>query len=475
MRLSALLDMALPVADREITGICCDSRRVEPGTAFVCIRGTAQDGHVYAADALQKGAAVVITEQPQGLADEVTVPSTRLLWAQMCRRWFGEPAKRLRLIGVTGTNGKTTVTFLLKSVLESLGEKVGLIGTIQNMIGERVLPSGHTTPDPYDLQSMLAMMADEGCGWAVMEVSSHALSQDRVEGLLFDAAVFTNLTQDHLDYHGTMEAYMEAKKRLFSQAKQGLMNADDPWTPRMAEGLTCPVAGFSVEGAADFTATALSPRPDGTDFILSAGGMSVPVHFGIPGRFSVYNALAAAACLISLGFSAEKVAAGLSAAHGVKGRAEIVPCGRDFTVVIDYAHTPDGLQNICGTLKACCPGRLITVFGCGGDRDRTKRPKMGRIAAQLSDMLVVTSDNPRSEEPMSIIEEILAGVREEHTPYAVVENRSGAIRRALTEAKAGDTVLLAGKGHETYQVLADGVTHLDEREVVAEVLKEMAV
>ncbi len=468
MQLSALLASALPIADREITGITCDSRRVENGFAFVCIRGTAQDGHVYAADALKKGAAVVITEVPQGLADEITVPSTRPLWAQMCARWFGNPAEKLHLIGVTGTNGKTTVTWLLKAALTACGHKVGLLGTIQNMIGERVLPSGHTTPDPYELQSLLALMVAEGCSYAVMEVSSHALCQNRVDGCVFDAAVFTNLTQDHLDYHGTMEAYAAAKKRLFSQAKRAIVNADDAWAAVMTEGVAVPVVTYSAAAAADYTARRIAPRPDGVDFLLQAGDTAARIHFAIPGLFSVYNAMATAACLLSLGFPLSAVAAALEEARGVKGRAEIVEGPQGVTVIIDYAHTPDGLANICRTLKECCEGELITVFGCGGDRDRDKRPKMGRIAAQLSDRVVVTSDNPRSEDPMSIIEEILVGVREEDTPYIVEENRARAIHAALASARPGDTVLLAGKGHETYQILADGVIHLDEREIVAE-------
>lgn len=479
MRLSQLMDGvavltdAPSLAEQEIAGLTCDSRRVQPGFAFVCIRGTAQDGHRYAADALKKGAAVVITEVPQGLVNELTVSSTRRVWAQMCANWFDNPARKLHLIGVTGTNGKTTVTCLLKEALTACGQKVGLLGTIQNVIGERVLPAEHTTPDPYDLQSMLALMVAEGCTYAVMEVSSHALCQDRVEGLRYDAAVFTNLTQDHLDYHGTMEAYMQAKKRLFFQSDRAVVNADDPWEAALIEGVPCPVRTFSLEGAADLTAADIQPRPDGVDFALRTGEIVARVRFGIPGRFSVYNALAAAACMISLGFPLTTVAQALSQAQGVKGRAEIVPTERDFTVVIDYAHTPDGLENICRTLKECCAGRLVTVFGCGGDRDRGKRPQMGRVAARLSDALVVTSDNPRTEEPTAIIDEILVGVREESTPYTVVENRVKAIRYAIAHAQSGDTILLAGKGHETYQILADEVIHLDEREVVADALREL--
>lgn len=457
--------------DREIPLITCDSRRVEKDCVFVCIEGTRTDGHQYARQAEQAGAAAVIVQRDMGLRTQLLTDNTRRIWARLCANWFGHPASRLKLIGVTGTNGKTTTTTLIKSMLEYAGHKVGLIGTIQNKIGNRALPAERTTPDPFDLQSLLALMVMEGCDYCVMEVSSHALDQERVAGCECELGVFTNLTQDHLDYHGTMEAYMQAKKRLFLQADCGIFNADDPWTPRLREGLSGPQYGFSANGAADFSATEIHRAADGVAFRLNTADGAYPVRLNIPGGFSVYNALAALSCLLVLGFDPAVVTAALAAAHGVKGRAELVPCDRGFSVVIDYAHTPDGLENICRTLKECCAGRLITVFGCGGDRDRGKRPKMGRIAAQLSDLLVVTSDNPRSEEPMAIIRDILVGVQEESTPYEVVENRPQAIRRALELAAPGDTVLLAGKGHETYQVLAHGTVHLDEREVVAEALR----
>ena len=472
MLLSQLLTLPAGVPDREITAITCDSRRIVPGCAFVCIEGTARDGHDFAPAAVEGGAAAVITRRPLGLPGEVTVPDTRLEWAGMCRRWFGDPARRLRMIGVTGTNGKTTVTWLIKSALERCGYKVGLMGTIQNMIGEEILPSGHTTPDPYELQQTLARMVEAGCEFGVMEVSSHALCQDRVAGIRFEAGIFTNLTQDHLDYHGTMENYMQAKKRLFYQTDLAVMNRDDPRTPAMAAGIPCPLITFGAMGEGDYTASDPVFRPDGVEFTLGWPDGEKRIRFGIPGRFSVYNALAAAACLMGVGIPPLRAAEALEQAKGVRGRAEILPVGQPYTVVIDYAHTPDGLQNICQTLKECCPGRLITLFGCGGDRDRTKRPQMGRIAAALSDLVVVTSDNPRSESPGAIIREILAGMEGTDTPYEVVENRPAAIRRALELARPGDTVLLAGKGHETYQILAEGTIHLDEREVVAEALKE---
>ena len=443
--------------DTEINAITCDSRKAETGSMFVCISGTAVDGHNFAAAALEKGAAVILCERDLGLPRQIITPVGRTAWATLSANWFGHPADRLHLVGVTGTNGKTTTACLLKSILEAAGHTVGLIGTIQNMIGDRIVPTAHTTPDTYDLQSLFALMVAEGCEYCVMEVSSHALDQDRVGCCTFDAAVFSNLTQDHLDYHGTMENYMLAKKKLFSIAKHGIINADDAWSAQISDGLTCPISFYSAkDDRAQFVAKNICHKPDGVRFELIGADRIGRVHLHIPGQFSVYNGMAAAACAITLGIDFDTVVRALCEAVGVKGRAEIVPTNQNFTVVIDYAHTPDGLENICRTMKECCAGRLITVFGCGGDRDRTKRPKMGAIAAELSDIAVVTSDNPRSEDPTAIIERI--------------ENRVDAIHWAVQNAKEGDTVLLAGKGHETYQILSTGTIHLDEREVVADAL-----
>lgn len=457
-------------AQDTVAGITCDSRKVQAGWVFVCICGTASDGHNYAAGALEAGAAAVVVQRDLGLPRQIVVESTRHAWAIMCANWFGWPSRQLRLIGITGTNGKTTVSYLLKSVLEYCGYKTGLVGTIQNMIGDRVLPSGHTTPDPYDLQSMFSLMAAEGCTYAVMEVSSHALDQGRVDGCHFDAGVFTNLTQDHLDYHGSMENYRKAKQKLFAMCDKGILNRDDPASAYMREEASCAFTTYSVgQDDADFTARNIRKRPDGVDFELVGIGEIDRVRLPIPGDFSVYNAMAAATCALAIGLPFEKVTAALSETAGVKGRAEIVPVERDYTVVIDYAHTPDGLENICRTMKECAAGRLVVLFGCGGDRDRTKRPKMGAVAASYADFCIVTSDNPRTEDPAAIIEDILAGMPAD-TPRVVVENRVEAIRWALEHAQSGDTILLAGKGHETYQVLKDGLIHLDEREVIAEAL-----
>ncbi len=469
--LNGVYEGALP--DKEITALCRDSRTVTAGCAFVCIRGTGVDSHAFGAAAAQAGAAVIVAERDLGLDNQILVSDTRLAWALMCANWFDHPSRQLKLIGITGTNGKTTTSYLLKAILEAAGETVGLIGTIQNLIGNQVLATGHTTPDAYELQETLRTMVQAGCTYGVMEVSSHALDQHRVGGCAFEAAVFTNLTQDHLDYHGTMEAYAAAKKALFSLCKTAVLNQDDFWYPFMREGVTCPTVTFSGhKDTADYTARNLHQRPDGVDFELVGFYDIGRVRLATPGQFSAYNALAAAACALAVGVPFATVTTALSKAGIVKGRAEVVPTDRDFTVIIDFAHTPDGLVNICETLNACKTGRLVTLFGCGGDRDRTKRPKMGAAAASLSDFLVVTSDNPRSEDPRAIIEDILPGLKDSDTPYTVIPDRIEAIRWAITHAQAGDTILLAGKGHETYQILKDGTVALDEREIVAQVLKE---
>ena len=459
--------------DVEITALCRDSRKITEGCLFVCISGTKIDSHQFAAEALEKGAAAVVCERDLGLSRQIVVHDTRGAWAQMCANWFDRPSEKLCLIGITGTNGKTSTSYLLKHILERAGYTVGLVGTIQNMIGERVVQTGQTTPDSYELQQLFAAMVDAGCRYAVMEVSSHALDQERVTGCRFAVGAFTNLTQDHLDYHGTMAQYAAAKKRLFTISDTAVLNLDDPWYRTMSEDLPCPTVTYSAVSAnAEYTAHNLRERPDGVDFELVTTGSIGRVKLKTPGRFSVYNALTAAACALTLGISFDEVTSALCDAAIIKGRAEVVPTDRDFTVVIDYAHTPDGLQNICETLNACKIGRLVTVFGCGGDRDRTKRPKMAATAAALSDFVVVTSDNPRTEDPDAIIADVVAGLSDTQTPYTVIADRTEAIRWAIRNAKTGDTILLAGKGHETYQILNSGTIHLDEREIVAEALDE---
>ena len=475
MKLFELLnDVKTEYADLEITAVTCDSRQVTEGCAFVCIDGVVMDGHKFANDALNKGAAVIIAQKDLGLSNQIIVPDSRIAFAKMSANWFNNPAKKLKVIGVTGTNGKTSVSYMIKQILEETGKKVGLIGTIQNVIGDEVLPSKNTTPSSYELNSMFQLMLNSGCEYCVMEVSSHALEQNRVYGIDFEIAIFTNLTQDHLDYHITMENYMNAKKKLFSNAKTAILNMDDSYYSAMAKGLNCKMVTYSTTSdEADYTAKDIRLKPDGTEYLLSGIGKLQRIKTMIGGKFTPYNTMAAAAAVLELGISLETVASAIAKMTGVKVRAEVVPTNRDFTVIIDYAHTPDGLENILKTFSEFDKNRLICLFGCGGDRDKTKRPKMAAVAAKYSDYVIVTSDNPRTEEPMAIIDDILVGLTDTKTKYEVIENRIEAINKAIQMARADDIIVLAGKGHETYQILKTETIHLDEREVVAEALKKL--
>lgn len=464
------------LSDLVITGISCDSRKVAAGQVFVCIDGVSQDGHLFAQDAIVKGAAVLITERDTGISPQIIVKNARAVYSEICAAWFGHPAKDLKLIGVTGTNGKTTVSYLLKSILEKNGCKTGLIGTIQNMIGDEVLPAKNTTPNAYELHSLFYLMKSSGCQYAVMEVSSHALDQDRVWGLEFESALFTNLTQDHLDYHKSMDNYLAAKKKLFGMCRTAIINFDDEYAERLTSELSCQIKTYSAKSEeADYIAKNVLFRADGVDFEMIGYGVISRVKLKTGGEFSVYNALCAGTCAIALGFPLVTVCEALSEVRGVKGRAEVVPSGRDFTIIIDYAHTPDGLKNVLETFHNVEKNRLIVLFGCGGDRDRTKRPLMGSVAADISDFVIVTSDNPRSEDPDLIIKDILKGMEGTETPYTVIENRVDAINYAVHNAQPNDIIVLAGKGHETYQILSTGTIHLDEREVIAEALKSLDV
>ena len=454
--------------DKEVKNVTDDSRKVEEGFLFICIKGASFDGHSVAKEMLDKGAAAVVCERDLGLENQIIVDNSREVYSPICANFFGNPANSLKLIGLTGTNGKTTTTFLIKQIFEKLGKKVGLIGTVQNMVGDEIYPAHYTTPDAYELQSLFRKMVDSGCEYCVMEVSSQALAQGRVTGIHFALAIFTNLTQDHLDYHKTFENYFAAKRILFENCDIALTNIDDKNGLKIVEGLPCKVKTYSVDNASsDFTAKNVCFAPDGVKYELVSDRIG-RVQCPIPGRFSVYNSLCAVSAAITLGFEFEDVLRGIAKCIGVKGRIEVVPTDTDYTVIIDYAHSPDGLENIITSLREIARGRVVTLFGCGGDRDKTKRPLMGNIAARLSDFCVVTSDNPRSENPGAIIEDILEGMKDTKTPYKVIENRRDAIFWALENAKENDIILLAGKGHETYQILNDGTIHFDEREVVAE-------
>ena len=461
--------------DMEINCIVYDSRKVTPGCMFVAIRGFATDGNKYIPMALQKGAAVIVTAEPQDAAvSHVQVASDRLALAQLGGNFYEHPAKAMKLIGITGTNGKTSTTLLIKHILEEvLGAKVGLIGTMGNLIGDVEIPGDRTTPESFELQGLLAQMRDADCTHVVMEVSSHAIALDRVAGLTYDVAAFTNLTEDHLDFHKTMEHYCDTKAELFRRCKNAVINCDDSWSDRMMEANTGKMLTFSVKASADLQAENLELLSDGVSFDVLTEGEKVAVRLPIPGKFTVYNALTALDCAKALGISVTDGAKALRSAKGVKGRVEVVPTpGKDYTILIDYAHTPDGLENVLSSVKGYCKGRVIAVFGCGGDRDPVKRPIMGRIGVELADIAIITSDNPRTEDPGKIIQDILKGVDSAKNNYKVIENRPKAIQYAMDIGEKNDIIILAGKGHETYQEIHGVKHHLDEREVVAAYLEE---
>lgn len=442
-----------------------------PGALFAAVPGTREQGSAYIEDAFSRGAVCALCEEKQEKFPHVLVPDVREALALSACTFYGEPSREMTLIGITGTNGKTTTTYLIKQMLAREGQKVGLIGTNQNMIGEEVLPASRTTPDAVTLQRLLRQMADAGCTAAVMEVSSHALMQSRAAGIRFALGVFTNLTQDHLDYHGTMEEYCRAKARLFPMCERAVVNGDDAWCEKILQSCTCPVLSYGQKFTNDLVAWRPRYERERVRFTAVSDSAQAETSIGIPGGFSLYNGLAAIAAVHALGVPLEKAAASLEHCCGVKGRAEVVPTKRDFTVLIDYAHTPDALKNILLSVCSFSDGRVITVFGCGGERDRGKRAKMGRIASELSDAVVLTSDNPRGEDPYAILHDILSGMAGSKTPFSVIENRRAAIRFALDMAAAGDVILLAGKGHETYQIVGNETLALDEREVVKEYLK----
>lgn len=457
-------DLELP-----ISVICHDSRRVSPGALFVAISGYMVDGNRFVDSALAAGAVAVVTERPVEGTPYIQVEDAREALAVIAANFQRHPAREMVMIGVTGTNGKTTSTYLLKHLLELHGAKVGLIGTNQNMIGEQVLHTDRTTPEPNGLHALLREMADAGCTHVVMEVSSHSLVLHRVHGIEFEVGIFTNVSQDHLDFHKTMEAYIEAKSRLFFQCKKGVINLDDDAAQAMMRAPGCQYVTYSAKkNEADVLAKNVRLKARGIAFEAVCDCDIARIELPIPGEFSVYNALCVVAAAHAMGISLQECARGLRTAHGVKGRAEVVPTDTDYTVMIDYAHSPGGLENILKTVRGFAEGRVIVVFGCGGDRDAAKRPIMGRVASELADVLVVTSDNPRSEDPQAIIDQILPGITKKKENVYVEPNRPRAIHYALEHARAGDVVVLAGKGHETYQEICGVKHHLDEREVIAE-------
>ena len=470
--------------DREIISLAYDSRKVQPGAMFVAIPGNQVDGHAYISQAVDQGAAAIIYEHeevdlPDGLP-AVRVPSSRMALAKLSAEFYGHPDRRLRLIGVTGTNGKTTTTMVIKWLLEQAGHKTGLIGTVCNMAGPEVLPSTHTTPESLELYRLFAMMEAQRCEYIIMEVSSHALSQGRVSACNFCGAVFTNLTQDHLDYHGSFENYLMAKVRLFQMLdtkvgpnRYGVINVNDKSSPAFAQNCAAPLWSYgSDEEGIKLRLLHYVPSMNGTDFDMTYDGQLYKVHIPLLGKFNVYNTMAAIAVALAEGITMEQIIEALKTAPQVPGRFELINEGQDFNVVVDYAHTPDGLKNVLSSAEKLHPRRLITVFGCGGNRDKGKRPIMGRIAGSQSDVAIITSDNPRFEAPLDIIDQVEQGIKEVCNNYLVEEDRAKAIRLALNMAEAGDMVVLAGKGHEDYQIVGDSKHHFDDREIARQLLRE---
>jgi len=471
MRLGQVIEsVPAEFADVEIGALAYDSRRVAAGTLFFCVPGFASDGHRFASTAVDRGAVALVVERPLGLGvPEVLVEDARAEMAPAAARFHGHPSRSLGVVGVTGTNGKTTTTFLVRSLLEASGCRCALLGTVKSVVGGREEPVARTTPEAIDLQAVLAEMVRAGDRCCAMEVSSHALALGRAEAIDFAVAVFTNLTQDHLDFHPTMEDYFQAKRRLFEGDARAVVNIDDPYGRRLA-GERDRVITYGLEHDADFRALDVRSHAGGAEFELAAGGRTLSARLPLPGRFNVSNALAALAAGDVLGLELDTMVEHLAGVEAVPGRLQPVLEGQEFAVLVDYAHTPDSLENVLLAARDLTAGRVVCVFGCGGDRDRGKRPLMGEIASRLADRVLVTSDNPRSEEPEAIIREILAGVR--GGEVEALPDRREAIARAIGEGRPGDVVLIAGKGHEQGQEFADGRrVPFDDVQVAREALR----
>lgn len=454
-------------ADPEITGLDYDSRRIDPGNLFFAVSGYRQDGRRYIPQALERGAAAIVSQEREstGSAASVMVGSVRRAMALMSAAYYGFPVGGMKSVAITGTAGKTTTSYLLRSVLESAGMKTGLLGTIRYLIGDEAFEAPNTTPESLDLQRLLYMMRGKGVQAVVMEVSSHGIELERVAGIPFGVAVFTNFSQDHLDFHGSMENYFRAKRRLFEDlpgSSRAVVNIDDPRGAEILGATRAGRVGFGLGAGAEVRGEVGASGLSGSSFVLRAHGSEIPIALRLPGPHNVYNAMAAAAAALGLGVSMDAVKRGLESVASVEGRMERVDLGQDFTVLVDYAHTPEELERLMQAVRELAPRRLITVFGCGGDRDRAKRPLMGRAAAGGSDLSIVTSDNPRTEDPQAVINDILPGV--EGFEHLVIPDRRQAIRRAVELAGPGDAVVIAGKGHEDYQIIGTEKVHFDDRE-----------
>lgn len=466
--------------DIDINLITIDSRKTAESTLFVAMVGMTSDGHNYIKSAYEKGCrAVVIERDRDDIPEDMTVfrvESSRTALAVMAANFYDSPSKSMTMIGVTGTNGKTSTTYFMESVLNHINKKTAVIGTVEIRIGgeKRDIDfATSTTPDTLELNQMLRIMADENVEDVIMEVSSHGLELKKVDGIEFETAIFTNLTQDHLDFHKTMENYCKAKAKLFKMCKYGVINADDPWASEIVKDATCNIITYGIDKPCDLQAKNIEYKMDSVHFSVNIKGEDVDFNLNVPGRFSVYNALGVIGACVAMGIDTQNIKEGINAIKGVPGRIQSVKNDKGFNVIVDYAHTPDGLENIINAVREFTKNRVITVFGCGGDRDRTKRPIMGKIVAELSDLPIVTSDNPRSEEPSEILKEIEVGVKPVTDNYIMIVDRKEAIKKAVELAKPGDSVIIAGKGHENYQILKDKTIHFDDVEAAKEALEEI--
>ncbi|EXX91688.1 UDP-N-acetylmuramoylalanyl-D-glutamate--2,6-diaminopimelate ligase [Paenibacillus darwinianus] len=474
--------------EAQITGIETDSRKVKPGDLFICLPGHTVDGHDYAQDAVDRGAtALVVQRRLDAAVPQIVVKDSRLAMAVMAGLFYGNPSERMKLIGVTGTNGKTTVTYLVEKIMQGAGFPAGVIGTIERRYAGRTFPMSGTTPEALDLQRYLHDMAEAGTAYCAMEVSSHALEQGRVKGCHFRTVVFTNLTQDHLDYHGTMERYAAAKELLFARLgntypaeaerrSYAVLNADDGASASFTRATSAEVITYGVDREADIRASDIRITATGTSFHVATFRGETDITLRMVGKFNVYNALAALGAALIEGISLEAAKASLEAVPGVPGRVEAVDAGQSFAVVVDYAHTPDGLENVLKAVREFAARKVYCVFGCGGDRDRTKRPIMGRIAASYADYVIVTSDNPRTEEPHAILADIEAGLQADGVPaerYELIADRRAAIEKAVEMASPDDVVLIAGKGHETYQIIGKETFDFDDRLVAEQAIRRI--
>ncbi|MBE6878942.1 MAG: UDP-N-acetylmuramoyl-L-alanyl-D-glutamate--2,6-diaminopimelate ligase [Ruminococcaceae bacterium] len=463
------------VKDCKITFVTDDSRKVAEGCAFVCCKGASFDGHTFAQKAVELGARLIICEQDTGAENQAIVADSKKVYALLCANFFDNPAKKMKMIGITGTNGKTTSTYLIKDILQQQGKKVGLIGTIQNMIDQQDIPAKYTTPQAYELNVLLSQMYKSGCEYVVMEVSSMALVQQRLYGIEFDVAVFTNLTQDHLDYHKTMEEYFKAKCILFENSKNIIINIDDAYGRKVAEMYKNSgrnVITFSIKDDSAFcTAKNIQLTGTGSKFLMVSEGSINRVEFSMPGEYSVHNAMGSALACTALGFDAAKVAQSLKNISGVKGRCEVL-VKEPFTVICDYAHTPDGLENVLSGLKPFAQNRFIVLYGCAGERDPSKRKYMSDVVAKYADFAVLTSDNPRGEDPQKIIDDAIGPLVENKIPHIAEVDRRKAIKMALDMLQYNDILILCGKGHEDYQVIDKITLYLDEHQIVEQYMRK---